>query len=363
MDRISDSGSDDRRSIRLGGTKMNYSLKLRHFNDPEVELAWRKMESGSLSPYLYFDYMKFISDYTSFHTLYHPAVACVSDTDGRIVMLVPLKASLTRSYFKMLGDIQGCDRTDALYLPELGEEERAEATRCFYASMRKRLKIYRIQDGSPMLGEMPAERISMRNTNPYVRIAVPQDCDAALKALSSSVRQNLRTAYNRMRRDGKEFTLEIYEGGKPMPDEVWKEIMDLYFERLFSKYKGEKIKNFLSKIRWKTIYCRTKHDTRSLRSLPNARHILLRDGKRLVAFMSGLLTHDSSSFTVPRLAIDADYRFYSPGYILIDKTLREFSAEKITAELDMSRGDEKYKFDMGGTPYSTTDTILVHSAR
>lgn len=337
---------------------MQYSLQLKSISDPDVVKAWRLMETGSLSPYLYYDYMKFIADYTRWLTLYRVRIACVCDESGKILMIVPLKFSLGGGYCKMLGDIQGCDRTDALYAPGLDGECRDALTSFFYSRMRRKMKVYRIQEGSPMLSQIPEERIAKVGTNPYVRLAVPSDPDAAIAALSSSVRQNLRTAYNRMRRDGREFTLEVAGEMSPVSDSVWKEIMDLYFNRLFTKYKGNKIKGVLSRVRWRLLYYVFKHDTKSLRSLPNARHIMIRDGSRLVAFMSGMLTHDKSSLTIPRLAINGEYRFYSPGYILIDKTLRYLSAQGVVSELDLSRGDEKYKFDMGGNPYITTDVLL-----
>ncbi len=339
-----------------------YIIRFLHFKDSRVEKAWREMETPSMSPYLYYDYMGYIARYTRRHTFYRVKVACIMDgATGEILMLVPLKGSLTLSYFKMLGDIQGCDRTDALYQPRLSQEERRDVTRFFYSSMPRKMKLYRLQEGSPMVSELPQERLAKTGTNPYVRIAVPDDYDAFLKTLSPSVRQNLRTAANRMRRDGKEFTVEMHDNRNPVTDAEWKEIMDLYFRRLFTKYKSRKVRNPFALLRQKYIYYRTKHDTLSLHHLPNSCHVLLRDGSRLVAFTSGLLTHDRSSYTVPRLAIDADYRFYSPGYLLLDGILRRLGEERITAELDMSRGDEKYKFDMGGTPYITTDLKVSQS--
>lgn len=333
-----------------------YKFKLTSFNDPQVARCWEEMKTGRMSPYLHRDYMEYIASYTSRYTFYRPRVACVTDGVGNILMMVPLKGSLTLSYFKMLGDIQGCDRTDALYHPSLSEQEKEEATRYFYSEMRCKLKLHRLQEGSPMVGAAPGERVVSESTNPYVRIAVPADHEEHLKTLSPSVRQNLRTAYNRMHRDGKEFTAEMLGGDRPVSDAVWKEIMDLYFTRLFSKYKKAKATNPVSRLRWRIIYYRLKHDTLSLKKLPNARHILLRDASgRLVAFMSGFLTNDSGSLTIPRLAIDSEFRFYSPGYILLDQALRLLEKDGTVAELDMSRGDEKYKFDMGGTPYITTD--------
>lgn len=64
---------------------------------------------------------------------------------------------------------------------------------------------------------------------------------------------------------------------------------------------------------------------------------------------------------MPRLAIDDNYRFYSPGYVLLAETLKYLGANTEVHELDLSRGEEKYKLDLGGTPYKTTDILLSKS--
>ena len=74
--------------------------------------------------------------------------------------------------------------------------------------------------------------------------------------------------------------------------------------------------------------------------------------------MSGFKTHDGQIVSIPRLAIDTSFGFYSPGYVLLTEVIRYIAAHPMLQELDLSRGDEKYKFDMGGQPYTTTDVDL-----
>ena len=66
-----------------------------------------------------------------------------------------------------------------------------------------------------------------------VTIEFGDDYEAYLKSLSSSVRQNLRTADNRMRRDGHEWKLRVFLPGEKIDDESFKQIMKLYLARLF----------------------------------------------------------------------------------------------------------------------------------
>jgi hypothetical protein len=329
------------------------------WTDPRVRPAWKSMETGDMSPFLHYDYLDYVYRYTRrVKPLYRPRVACVLDGD-EIVMMVALRGSFDHRYWKMLGDIQGCGRTDALWKPSLGIEERERLTSFFFRSIPKKMALYRIQCDSPLLRYIPKERVDRCLEQACVSISVPRGgAETLLKSLRPSVRQNIRTAYNRMKRDGLSYRLEVYDAAHPVSDAVWDRIMDLYFERMSTKYKRRKTRSWLSRQLMRRRYYRIKHDTRSLHSLPNGFHAVLWSGKRIMAFMSGLTSHDASLVSVPRLAIDSFYGFYSPGYVLIAETIRYFSAHPTLRVLDLSRGEEKYKLDMGGQVYSTCDIEL-----
>ena len=328
------------------------------WNDPRVESAWKSMETPEMSPFLHFDYLRYTYHYTRrIKPLYRPRVACVFHND-EIVMLAALKGSFNRKYWRMLGDIQGCDETNALWKIGLTPEEKNLVTRFFYDAVPEKLQLRRIQADSPLLSCIPEGRLAGRAEKTYVRIPVPEDPDELLGSLSSSVRQNIRTAYNRMRRDGVDYRLEVFDAAHPVSDEVWGKIMDLYFDRLFSQYKSEKIHSWFSKRRMRRRYYKLKHDTLSLHYLLNSFIAVLWNGDRVMAFMNGLTTYDRTRVSIPRLAIDAGYRFYSPGYVLITEVIRYIAAHPTLKELDLSRGDERYKLDMGGQVYSTADIEL-----
>ena len=334
-------------------------LVFRRFSDPVVEAAWRSMETPGMSPFLHYDYLRYVAESPFPARPYIPKVACLEEND-EIVMLVPLMRSmgLKSSYWKMLGDIQGCDRTDALWKPSLSFSEREKLCAIFYASLGKRFKMHRIQSDSPLLTQLPESRITRTNVEPYVTVPVPGDAETLFKGLHPAIRQNIRTAYNRLNRNGIEVRLEVFDPDNPMTDAVWKKIMDLYFDRLFSKYKINKISNPFAKARQRHFYYKVKHDTLSLRQLPNSFHAVLWHGERIIAFMNGLKTHDGATVSVPRLAIDSEYSFYSPGYVLINEVIKYIAAHPVLNELDLSRGDEKYKLDFGGRLYYTYDYDL-----
>ena len=336
---------------------MNLSFSFRNINDPQVREAWLGMESADTTPYLRYNYLKYVWSYTRRFAPYEAKVACVS-SQQRIVMIVPVKYSLFRRYWKFLGDLQGCNRTDALFLPELSDDEKLEASRCFLSGMKAKGRLNRLQDGSVLRKAIPDASILKESRRTYVHIPIQGNYESYFSSLSSSVRQNVRTAYNRMRRDGHEFVLRVFEGPDALSEEVWKAMMDVYCERLFGRYKKKKIHGVLSRMYWKNYYHNIKFDTKALRQLPECFHAALYDGDRIVAMMSGLKTGSGKELTVPRLAIDIDYRFYSPGYILVNEVLKFMYAEGRFTMLDLGRGDERYKSDMGGVAYTTTDMVI-----
>ena len=51
---------------------------------------------------------------------------------------------------------------------------------------------------------------------------------------------------------------------------------------------------------------------------------------------------------IPRLAIDDQFRFYSPGYLLICETMKYLLENNSSIKnIDLCRGTEKYKTDLG----------------
>ena len=52
---------------------------------------------------------------------------------------------------------------------------------------------------------------------------------------------------------------------------------------------------------------------------------------------------------IPFLAINSRYSQYSPGGILITEEVKKMIMQHQMGYFDLSRGNEKYKFDYGGT--------------
>lgn len=164
-----------------------------------------------------------------------------------------------------------------------------------------------------------------------------------ISSLSKSTKQNLRTAENRLKRDGKEYSL-ISNYYEPFPKKQIQQCIDLYFTRQKEKY----AKNFFNQAMIKTI----NFTTQMMRKNKGLFVALVIDGE-ITAFMFGYININSQSYEVPKLAINDDYGFYSPGMVLISKAVEFFSNNTDIRKLDLCRGTEQYKLKMGGEIYHT----------
>lgn len=331
----------------------------------KVEKAWRNMEkqNGETSPFLYFDYMKCIFQCTARKLSVFPMIVCVESPAGEILMIAPVKRYIFSGKLKMLGDTQGCGQTDFLFKPGLSEKEINRCISLFMHKYEKKLHFNRINEKS-MLNSYFAEQ---NETNilssqwPCVRITFTDNIDIHIKGLSPSVRQNLRTAYNRMKRDGIEYELKIWLPENTPEHSNRRKLTKLYLQRLLGKYKNRKAGNLLYKS-YKTIYYKyIKHDSLSLRKLSNAFHAALFVRGECMCFMGGFANHEETRVVIPRLAINDTYKFYSPGYLLICETMKWLASNTAIREIDLSRGTEKYKIDLGGELYYTYSYVFASS--
>ena len=86
--------------------------------------------------------------------------------------------------------------------------------------------------------------------------------------------------------------------------------------------------------------------TRYYIDAPNAFTAVLYINNEIVGFLSGL--HNERTLIVPRLSINSEFRRYSPGFILICETIKHLQKNTAIRCLDLSLGDEQYKYQLGG---------------
>lgn len=182
---------------------------------------------------------------------------------------------------------------------------------------------------------------------PCVRIEIQTlDYNDYYQALSKHQRQNLRTAYNKLQKESKTFSVVKYDSENRIPRNVHKKCMKLYEERCVMKNGGYRRVGFFSKLA-------AVKDSRT--NLVNI--LMLRDNNAVfvlyidnapAAYMVCFYDEHRPVVYVPRLVANVEYLKYDPGLLLLNETIKSLLAEEIMI-VDLTRGDEPYKKAMGGT--------------
>lgn len=211
------------------------------------------------------------------------------------------------------------------------------------------IDLFKIRQGDELLEYSSNTFNGVRNC---VKIEFSDSYEKYYSCLSKSVRQNIRTAYNRISRDNVSVELCLLVGGGMSRHEciLFDEIMSVYAARHESRYgvKSSRLRNFfLRYFNYATVnylkcfYART--------------FTLLIDG-HVSAFMSGMI--DADKLIVPRLSINNRYAAYSPGVLLINEVIKYLISNTTCRMLDLSFGEEDYKYKMGGTVYTAYNFTL-----
>ena len=178
---------------------------------------------------------------------------------------------------------------------------------------------------------------------PCVGIRIPSSVEEYHKSLSKNSRQNLRTANNRLNKDGRElyFNFDDQQVDK-------KKCLEIREARLIAKYSEFSLLTkykyrFLNRLRFHfqgftpiTTYSGSKVMTAS------------DENGNLRAFFNYGYDLDGTCIRVMAAGTDSDYARYSPGMLLMYNFILNAIEEGKLKEIDLTRGDEKYKFSLGG---------------
>ncbi|MBO5321623.1 MAG: GNAT family N-acetyltransferase [Clostridia bacterium] len=180
----------------------------------------------------------------------------------------------------------------------------------------------------------------------------PDTFDEYHKNLSKNMRQNIRTSFNRQNRDGIQFKYEMkYE---PLSIEARKILMEIRSGRVAAKRENfrknaslkSKITNTYSNI-VKSIFD-VSHDI-IFENLNTWTFLVTKDDE-IASFLWGIKDLTSKKHYVIYAGVDKKYEWYSPNnayfYKYIEDLYNNGSVENGVI-FDFTRGNEKYKFDLG----------------
>lgn len=227
------------------------------------------------------------------------------------------------------------------------------------AKMKECLMILKEKLGSIHFYDVPEysllyqvlEKIGKRcKDHVYTIISYQGGYDAYYQALSKHMRQNIRTAYNYLIKNGIRYSFEIVKGVNLLKEDE-NTIMDIYLDR---RGDHKKTDSYLHKLYLKHFH----YYTIALRRLEYSYFGILRINNKIAAFWSGFANPNKDYISCPRLALDGEYSRCSPGTILLCETAKHLEKETGICQLDLSRGNHDYKMRMGGVNYYSHDYLF-----
>lgn len=184
-----------------------------------------------------------------------------------------------------------------------------------------------------------SELVEFEDDVACVKIDYTADYEAYYQSLTKHARQNLRTAYNRLKTDELTYKFEFVMG--QTDKKLASKLKNLYLNRRAKKYSNM---NILKKM----VYKIDEPISKVCFGLKNSFSAVLYVGDKIACYMAGIIKNGEA--IVPRLAIDDRFSRYSVGVILVNETIKELIKKSIFT-LDLAIGTETYKTQMGGVEY------------
>lgn len=196
--------------------------------------------------------------------------------------------------------------------------------------------------------------------NVCVELHIPENLEAYHKMLSKNARQNIRTAFNRAEKDGITFSFDFDDKNVNIEE----------FKAFREAHLGDKIRKGGTTLKSKIVYfISTKILGRGVYSFApytpfqddkSAHFITCRnqDGKLCAAYCYGI-DDVHNSIVLMAVATNGEFYKYSPGILSIYMFVIEQMEKNGYARIDFTRGNEKYKFMLGGQEHYNQDLKFV----
>ena len=200
------------------------------------------------------------------------------------------------------------------------------------------------------------KHVSTDNQATCVKLQIPHTEEEYMKLLSKGSRQNIRTAYNRMAKDGINYSVCF--------DDQEYDINRCLFIRGQRSDKKRQNKGYSSfqKIKLKLIYNLLLYkldDYTPLRHDKNSHVVSLYDRGVLRAFFSYGIDYTHKSIVVMAAGTDMEFSRYSPGIIAMYEFIKTLITDGRIKYLDFTRGTERYKYDLGGEEHFSSNVIFT----
>lgn len=189
------------------------------------------------------------------------------------------------------------------------------------------------------------------NYLPEVTVGVTvTNVETYTEKLSKSTRQNLRTALNRMSKQGFEYYFKVFNG--ILENEMIENLMKIHRERV--KTKAQTYDSVIGKMISKIIAMRLDYYEKKNNIIRYAMKssdkgvtvVVVLDG-RIVGYLYGFT--DDRTIRIVHNCFDEQYKFFSPMFKGTHDFLLSCCNNPEISVIDFTRGNEEYKYKLGGT--------------
>ena len=302
------------------------------------------------SPYQNIEYFKISLNNFFIYSVIRMSWPCFIkfNIDGEDSLIIPLSKSLFSSNYKMYGDGAGFGYLDFLHDHKIQKKDILLCLK-YLINLKpdKNFHFNKVKNNT-IVYETLKELAVLIEQEDCVKVCLPQNFEEYFNSLSKNVRQNYRTANNRILKSNKILSISHIKG-KHITNTTFKQILSLYIKRL-KFYKKRNI--FFDKIFYKFFDIGFK----AIRKLDFVDVFAIYIDGEMAAFMMCMKNDDE--LYVPKLAINEEYSFYSPGLLLSILSIENLLKKNLVDSIDFIQGKEEYKFQVGGKIHQCSSFVL-----
>ena len=324
-----------------------------------LECAWRELENGrDMTAFQTYEWNRLLLE-EFFGLLYNrlfAEVRCyVVTEDHKALAILPVIIQKRNAKIMWWGRKKGTyilgEGSWSDYLNFIYQEPNAQAWELILNDLPKPLFFNSLRSNTELC-QFLKDRSDANGQHPSVHVPLMSDAADYGASLSKSVRQNLRTAMNRMNKAGLTYELRIEDG--KLDASLANELVRMHYDR--AKIKNQK--KYKKNLHWISRNLRNCYKEYQNRQYNIIYHSMISNvyGVTVIVYLNGVPAgymygmRDLDAVRVMHNCIKEEYNFYSPMF----RGAYDFICQEITdkrynvKQIDFTRGNENYKFQLGG---------------
>lgn len=329
----------------------------------ELKEIWNHLEKGEemsiFQSYKWYKWLNFNALKEKTKNVFRDWKYLVALEDGCAIMIAPIQIIKVGKSIKGIGLNKGAyffgryGLTDYLnFIYDDFNDEAAESILCYLKDCLKikYIKFEKIPENSGLSNYLKQNYdYNVQNKIQSAALTLPNSFEEYNASLKKNARQNIRTALNRQKRDEKKLYHEMVFDTNEDLNEI---LLGIRAQRLKEK-QNKAVTKITSKAYnyvHKNFICKFNANVTIFDCYNDKWCFLIKDEDRIVGFFYGICEKEKKKYYAIIAGVDKEYAWYSPSISHFYKFIEEiYTTNNDSYEVfDFTRGDERYKTDIGG---------------